>query len=36
VYGRHGIIYTVQEQRIFVLRILSTAMDIDRALGTDT
>jgi toxin ParE1/3/4 len=36
VYGRHGNIYVVNEQRMVVLRILSTEMDIDRALGSDS
>jgi len=32
-HGRYAILYAVAEDRVQVLRILSTAMDIERALG---
>ena len=33
VHGRYAILYAVGDDRVQVLRILSTAMDLDRALG---
>lgn len=35
VHGRYAILYTVDASLIHVLRIVSTAMDLDRLLGPD-
>lgn len=35
VHGRYAIIYAVEDDLVRVLRILSTAIDLERALGSD-
>jgi toxin ParE1/3/4 len=35
VHGRYAIIYTVEDDLVLVPRILSTAIDLERALGSD-